>query len=641
MCGVFAACDFDESLDAELALRAVERLRHRGPDEANTWCNPQQTVSLAHSRLSLVGLGNGLQPLSNESHTVNAVVNGEFYGHKEIRRELVSRGHQFSTESDSEILIHLYEEYGTECLQYLRGEFAFVLWDQNRERMIAVRDRFGVKPLVYSVQGQRLLVASESRALLPEMKPAWDENSFFFASTMQYLPPDSTLFESVRQVPPGGIVSFDREGLRQATYWELDFPRQSESNFDDANDGDLPVAIEEVRRRLTDAVEVRLQADVPVCFHLSGGLDSSAILGIASRLTGQRLHAFTLCFDDDLYDESELAEQTANHCQAIWHPVYLSRIDVLRCLEDAVIGSEGLAINGHLSAKYLLNKAIHDAGFKAVLSGEGADELFAGYAHLRVDYWGSGQNQFDSHELAMANISQLGMMLPYGSRLPLGSLKRTLGYEPAFLQAKATLGYRVRSLIYDHWPQRWSFRDGYSDLLSAPHIRQQLRGRSPLQQSMWLWTRLALAGYIFRTLGDGTEMPWSVEGRVPFVDHGLFEYVRNLPTEYLIRNKTEKFVLREAVRPLVTPKVYARQKHPLDAPPLLTCDSILFDAIRQQIESDEFRQQPFFDSVKVVSLLDSIPQMSAKDKQAWDPVLMMVLSTISIQKLMNNCQRNR
>jgi asparagine synthase (glutamine-hydrolysing) len=390
---------------------------------------------------------------------------------------------------------------------------------------------------------------------------------------------------------------------------------------------------------MRDAVEFRLHGDVPVCFHLSGGLDSSSILGLATHLTQQPQHAFTLEFEEAGYDESEQARDTAGFCKTVWHPVRVTRKDILDTMAAAVIGSEGLAINGHLPAKYLLNRAIHESGFRAVLSGEGADELFAGYAHLRLDHWRSLNSHDYSHDLSRTNASQVGMMLPSGDGLSLSAADQRLGYQPVFLQAKATLGKRLRSLMNPDWLSHREGQDPCDDLLKQCCVTDQLCGRSALRQSTWLWSKLALAGYIFRTLGDGTEMPWSVEGRVPFADHILFESIRDLRADWLIRNGVEKYVLREAMRPYVTDAVYSRQKHPLDAPPVLTGDLKVVRSVRERIECAEFRRQPFFCQQRVMELLDRIPGLTSDERKLWDPALMMILSTIAIQQLIDSAAK--
>lgn len=638
MCGIFAACQFQKPVSIDQASRAIRRLHHRGPDGTGVWKNATSNVTLAHARLSLVGVANGTQPIASEDNQIHAVVNGEFYGYRQIRSMLETQGHCFRTDSDSEILIHLYEQYGQGCLDHLRGEFAFVLWDQRRQQLLAARDRFGVKPLLYTITQDGILVASEAKAILPEIDSGWDHESMFMATALQYLPPGRTLFAGIHQLPPGHTLTFDATGLHTERYWDFNFPRSDiRCDIDQDNDvKELPAVIERLRDTMREVVRLRLHGDVPVCFHLSGGLDSSSILGIATHLTQTPHHAFTLEFEESGYDESQQARDTADFCNAVWHPVRVTRQNILDAMSDAVIGSEGLAINGHLSAKYLLNRAIHHSGFRAVLSGEAADELFAGYAHLRLDHWRPANGHDQTQDLSRTNASQMGMMLPSGDGLSLSAADRRLGYQPVFLQAKATLGKRLRSLMNPDWLSHRADRDPCENLLKECSVADQLSGRSALRQSTWLWSKLALAGYIFRTLGDGTEMPWSVEGRVPFADHVLFESIRDLRTDWLIRNGVEKHVLREAMRPYVTDAVYARQKHPLDAPPVLTGDQNVIRSVRERIESAEFARQPFFCQHRVAELMDRTPRLTPDERKLWDPALMMILSTIAIQQLIDS-----
>lgn len=638
MCGIFAACQFQKPVSIDQASRAIRRLHHRGPDGTGVWKSPTSTVVLAHARLSLVGVANGTQPIASEDDQIHAAVNGEFYGYRQIRSTLETQGHRFRTDSDSEILIHLYEQYGQGCLDHLRGEFAFVLWDQRRQLLFAARDRFGVKPLLYTITRDGVLVASEAKAILPEVDSGWDHESMFMAGALQYLPPGRSLFSGIQQLPPGHTMTFDATSLHTGRYWDFNFPR-SDIRCNNDEDKDVPEVIEQLRDTMRDVVRLRLHGDVPVCFHLSGGLDSSSILGIATHLTQTPQHAFTLEFEEPDYDESQQARDTANFCKAVWHPVRITRENILDSMPDAVMASEGLAINGHLPAKYLLNRAIHDNGFRAVLSGEAADELFAGYAHLRLDHWRAVNGDDQTQDLSRTNASQVGMMLPSGDGLSLSAANRHIGYKPVFLQAKATLGKRLRSLMNPDWLTYRDNQDPCENLLKECSMPDQISGRSALRQSTWLWSKLALAGYIFRTLGDGTEMPWSVEGRVPFADHVLFETIRGFRTDWLIRNGVEKYVLREAMRPYVTDAVYLRQKHPLDAPPVLTGDQKVISSVRERIQSAEFARQPFFCQQRVAELLDRISGLTLDERKLWDPALMMVLSTIAIQQLIDSAAK--
>lgn len=639
MCGVYGKFSRHGGLVRETAARAADRMAHRGPDDAGLWIADDGTVVLSHRRLSLIGIHNGHQPLQSEDGTIIAAVNGEFYGYREIRSSLESRGHIFRTDSDSEIIVHLYEERGLDCVRQLRGEFAALIWDGRLKRLVAIRDRFGIKPLVFSEKQGSVSFASEARALLPEMDTVeWDHEALFFATALQYLPVDRTLFAGIQQVPPGHAAIADADGLRMVRYWDFDFPdaRQAERPVGDSDGHDT--SVDQLRQLLMSSVADRLQSEARLCFHLSGGLDSGAVLGMATEILGREQTAFTMAFQDSRYDESEQASETARFNNARLHVERYSGDDLLEVLGDAVRAAEGLAINGHISAKYLLNRTIRQSGFKAVLTGEGADEVFAGYAHLRIDWWRSRQLLHDRKALEQSNRASIGMMLPHGSALPLQQIEDQLGYVPAFLEAKATLGFRLRSLLHPELEREWRQRDAFGMLAQSARQTGQLDGRTPLHKSTWLWSRLALAGYILRTLGDGTEMPASVEGRVPFLDHRLTEFCRALPVGMLIRETTEKFLLREAVRPFVPQSVYQREKHPFDAPPLIESRA-LQSRILEQTDSDEFRTQPFFCKRRLRELTRRLPSMSPLDRQAWDPPLMMVLSVIAIQSTITNYRR--
>lgn len=300
------------------------------------------------------------------------------------------------------------------------------------------------------------------------------------------------------------------------------------------------------------------------------------------------------------------------------------------CLSDAVYFSEGLAINGHLPAKFLLSRAMRDAGFKVVLSGEGADEVFAGYAHLRRDLAlraaGSGGNAAASLErLKSRNPDMAGIQLAEGEGLPLDAVQRRLGFVPSFLEAKATLGFRLRQVLNRDWLSAFADRDPFDVFLSQFDAASQLARRHPVEQASYLWARSSLANYILRTLGDGTEMAHSIEGRLPFLDHELFAWARRLPMGMKIRGTTEKYLLREALRPLLPEAVYRREKHPFTAPPL-SRDARCRELMRDVFGSAAFAALPFFDAAKVRDLLARVPDLPPREQTATDPVLMLALT---------------
>lgn len=636
MCGIIALVGGRP--DERSVERALDVLGRRGPDGRGTYVSPDGRAVLGHTRLAIVDVEGGAQPLASEDGRHILVFNGEIYGHAEVRAELERKGHRFTSRSDAEIALHLYEEQGPAMLHRLRGEYAFVIWDARRRRLFAARDRFGVKPLLYAVHDGMLHVASQAKALFASGVPSrWDHASFFQAASLQYTLPDATLFEGIRVLPPGHYLLWsdgDRTGdgsngsLRVERYWDLDYPTQAAT---DAS-VDMRSAAAALRERLADAVRVRLVADVPVAFQLSGGIDSSAVLALASAELGRPADAFTVAFDDARYDERSIAEEMAVRVGARLHVVAATAGDLLRELPGAVIDGEGLAVNAHIAAKRMLARAIHDAGYKVVLTGEGADEILAGYAHLRCDLAAPERRtgvELSAREIGVAkdNAVSAGLMLPHGDALDTSTIERRLGFVPTWLRAKAGLGLRLRGLLRDDWLASVGARDPFAELLARVD-ETQLRGRGRVEQSLYLWSKLALEGYILRTLGDGMEMAFSIEGRLPFLDTRVFELVRTFPTSLKIREGVEKSVLRAAVGSLLTERLRTRQKHPFLAPPLVASVADSKNAV-PALTGDLLRGRqlaPFFDPAKVSLWLDRLPSMTLDERTAAEPALMIVLS---------------
>lgn len=627
MCGVIAKYAPGGIVSPSELNAAVKALNHRGPDSNGQYISPSGEAGLAHARLSIIGLNNGAQPIASEDGQIQIVVNGELYDFERQREELKSRGHKFSTDSDSEIALHLYREYGVECLQHLRGEFAIIIWDERAKRLLAARDRFGIKPLVYAQYNGQLFLASEAKALFAMGLPAaWDDESFFQAANMQYTLPDRTLFARVNQLEPGKYLLAHEHNVQTFTYWDMNYSRyKAVSKLSDAE------MIEGCRHHLSEAVRLRMRADIPVCAHLSGGLDSSAVVALAMQVATTPIQCFSVSFEEETYDERELAGEMATKAGADFHPVRVTQADLIEHLSDAVYYSEGLAVNGHLTAKYILNKEIRRKGFKVALTGEGSDEVLAGYAHLRSDLFKTDGREHLLADLHASNKASQGIMLMHGQSLTLKAVQDKLGYVPGFLEAKGSLGHKMCGLLNDGFTSKFAGYDAYERFVAAFDTDGQLAGRSHVYQSLYLWTKSALANYILKTLGDGMEMANSVEGRLPFLDHHFFEYIRDLPLSMKINGTTEKYILKEAVQPFITETIYKRQKHPFVAPPV---SAFANDAAKQllndSVRSKSFSRVPFFDQKKVIALLESLPTLSDSERSALDPVFMMVVSAACI-----------
>jgi asparagine synthase (glutamine-hydrolysing) len=636
MCGIVSVLAGAGGVEEAPLRSALQAIRHRGPDGEGVWIAPDRSVGLGHVRLSLIAIHAGAQPIVSEDGQTVLAVNGEFYGFEAIRGSLERRGHRFRTRSDSEIALHLYEERGLDFLEDLRGEFALVLWDGHARRLIAARDRFGIKPLCYARTGDCLLLASEAKALFTlGVRPAWDREAMFQVTGMQYPPPDRTLFAGVRTLQPGHYLLASSGAVVTRPYWDLDFPPARRPDPFREEDSRGPAS--ELLARLDEAVRLRLRADVPVCCHLSGGLDSAAVAALAAR-QAPRPTCFTVSFEERDYDELDQAREIAGHLGAELVVVQATQSDLVERLSDAVYFSEGLAINGHLPAKHLLSRSIHRAGFKAVLSGEGSDEILGGYAHLKRDLFldpatALGDREATVAELTAGNSMMAGIHLAEGVSLDLGAVRRALGFVPTFLEAKGTLGHRMRGILAPEFLAEFAGLDPFAAFLVHFDRAGQLAGRDRVDQSSYLWTKSSLATYILRTLGDGTEMAHSVEGRLPFLDHHLFTFIRGLPIGLKIRGTTEKFVLRQAIRSLLPESVYSRSKHPFTAPPLYRYSSpVLDEYLHDVLLSESFASVPFFDTAALRRLLDRLPDLPEREQVATDPVLMLALTACLLQE---------
>jgi asparagine synthase (glutamine-hydrolysing) len=636
MCGIAAFFSSDKRISVERLKRSANSLHHRGPDSQGIWLSPNQRVGLGHARLSIIDLMTGAQPIANEDERIHIVVNGEFYDFEQQRRELERRGHLFRTRSDSEIALHLYEEFGAHCVQQLRGEFAFVLWDEANQTLFAARDRFGIKPLYYAVHDGTLYLASEIKALLVAGVPArWDHESFYQAATGPAMP-DRTLFDGVYQVPPGHYLTATSNGMRILSYWEFYYPPADELAVDTRDESAF---VEEFTAVFEEAVRLRLRADVPVGCYLSGGLDSCSVLGFATRLSSSPIQAFTLTFDQAAYDEGDIAREMAARAGAKFHPIPIKQSDIADNFADAIWHSETLCVNGHGVSKFLLSRAVRDAGYKVVYTGEGSDEIFGGYVHFRIDmlrHNAQGQDVMEVERLVQqleaANSVSRGMLMPVGDTGSLDSVQRLLGFVPGCLKLFAAGGQQRQTFFDADFKARFAGRDSIRLFLDSLDLPIVLNGRDPLNKSLYVWAKSVLPNYILNLLGDRMEMAHSVEGRVPFLDHHVVECVCRAPVPLKIRGVTEKYLLREAAKPLITETAYRRQKHPFLSPPGTTVPTEPFHQMMQDTLRDPvLGSLPFYDQKKIVALLDQLPEMSDSDRVGWDPVLMSMLSACVIQ----------
>ncbi|TQV84564.1 asparagine synthase (glutamine-hydrolyzing) [Aliikangiella coralliicola] len=629
MCGILSVFSSDSPIEESAIQKGLDTLYHRGPDHSSYWLSPDKQVALGHTRLSIIDLSTGDQPISNGDDSTHLVANGEFYDFEKIRKDLQSKGYQFKTKSDSEIALHLYHEHGTACLQHLRGEFAFTIWDQNNQTLFAARDRLGINPLYYAHYQGKLFIGSEIKAILAAGVPAvWDKESYLRRS---FYFTDKTLFSGISQVPPGHFLLASKGNFKLVKYW--DFGYVSDQQLDHKTEEEF---VESLRASLLEATQTRLRADVPVGVYLSGGIDSCAVLGMTSHLRENTVDAFTLSFSNKDYDEASIATRMAEKVKAKHHIISVSQEDLADNFLKSIWHSETICMNAHSVAKFMLSRAVHDKGFKVVLTGEGADEVFAGYPPFRSDMLNMLDDKANSEklldELKQKNKITAGLMLATESSQSTEFINRYLGYEPAWLIPLVHIFNEIKT----------NFNSETSHALGKSHpiksfLNQldftQINNINPVHTSMYMLSKSALPNYVLTNLGDRMEMAHSLEGRLPFLDHKVIEQVVKMPVNMKIKGMREKYVLREAIKPFVTEEVYNRQKHPFLAPPsVITPGEKLHQLVQDTLRSDLLNKVPFFDNKKIIEMLDQAPNQPEQKWPSTEAILLEILSLCFIQQ---------
>ncbi len=566
MCGIAGILHRTEGESVpERSLRQMlGRLRHRGPDEFGILLDHE--LGLGSARLSVIDLDGGAQPIPNEDESLWIVFNGEIFNHPELRTELEPRGHRFRTRSDTEVALHLYEEYGPKGLNRMNGQFALAVWDARRRRLFLARDRLGVRPLFYAETGRGgLIFGSEIKAILAgrETRAELDPEILGQVFTFWAAPGPQTIFRGIRELPPGHYLTADAASVRIQPYWQLQFPADCERQQQPAP---VDEVLEEFRSLLIDACRIRLRADVPVGAYLSGGLDSSMIAALVRGHLPNRLVTFSIAFNDEEFDESAFQRQMAAHLGTEHHVARATHEDIGAVFPEVIWHAETPLLRTGPAPMFLLAKLVHRTGFKVVLTGEGADELLAGYDIFKED-----------------KIRRFWAREP-GSRWRCRLFQRLYRDLPGvaqnngeFLAAFFGEGLRETDSPWYSHAVRWSNNSRTRRFLAAAGesdpasrlISRLPRGFSnwePLARAQFLEIITFLSPYLLSSQGDRMAMAHSVEGRFPFLDHRLVEFCGRLDPRLKLSALREKRLLRLAAQPWLPSAIAQRPKRPYRAP---------------------------------------------------------------------------
>ena len=583
----------------------IERLHHRGPDGYGYYEDVQ--VGLAHARLSIIDLEGGSQPIHNEDRSVWVVFNGEIFNYIELRAELESSGHRFYTQSDTEVLVHLYEQHGLEFLHHLNGQFAIALWDSRRRRLVLARDRTGIRPVFYTQHNHRLVFASEIKSLFAlqgvprRLRPAGISQVFTFWSAQA---PD-TIFDGVLSLPAGHLLVLENGSTEIRKYWDWQFPQGV------AAARPIEEEARELRELLVDSVRLQLRADVPVGAYLSGGLDSSIVTTLIKHFTDTPLRTFSLTFEDAEFDESEYQTELVRYLGTNHTTVHCTHYDIGVAFPRAIWHAETPIVRTAPTPLMLLSERVRAEGYKVVLTGEGADEVFAGYDLFREAkvrrFWGRSPQSAWRPRL-------LERLYPYLKHSPVAGRAFTQNFFGQGID-------ELQSPWFAHMP-RWRTTQRLWQFFT-PEVRAaaiaadpfaEIAGRlppesvswAPLSRDQYVEAHTLLSGYLLCSQGDRMAMANSVEGRFPFLDHRVIEFANGLPPHHKLRVLEEKYVLKQAVRGLLPERIRTRTKQPYRAPDSQSffLDGRPLDYVGALLDDRRIRQGGLFDSAAVRKLYD-------------------------------------
>ena len=542
-----------DTVEVNQLHRMTSVLVHRGPDEGDVYS--EGPIGLGHRRLSIIDLTGGKQPIFNEDRTMAIVFNGELYNFQRLRETLLQRGHRFITKSDTEVILHAYEEYGSQCVQHLRGMFAFAVWDGVKKQLFLARDRVGIKPLYYYWNGQKFLFGSEIKALLqdPTVQRNIDPYALDEYLTYLYIPAPRTIFQQIYKLRPGHTLTVSECGLKEEEYWDLTFQPESDQPEHDVAEG--------VLEKLRESVSVHLMSEVPLGAFLSGGIDSSAVVAIMAGLLDQPVNTASIGFREAEFDESPYARAVAQQFQANAYEKTVEA-DAAKILETLAWHFDEPFADSSMVPTYYVSQVARER-VTVCLSGDGGDENFAGYRRYRFDVFENAVRKVLPQSLRGPLFGALGCLYPKADWLPRIFRGKTLltnlslAPERAYFQTMSWFTPAMKRLLY-----RDSLRtalSGYDSFTVMQQYFDRTQGWDPLSRIQYVDIKTYLVDDIL-TKVDRASMAHSLEVRVPLLDHEFMEYVARIPAGYKLHAGEGKYIFKKALAELLPKEVMARTK---------------------------------------------------------------------------------
>ncbi len=613
MCGIAGILPTKGLLAREQALTTLsamaDAIKHRGPDAQGLYCD--DFIGLSHRRLSIIDLAGGAQPMQTLDGDLCVTFNGEIFNFIELRAQLVIKGYQFVSQSDTEVILHLYREYGLDFPSHLNGQFAIGLWDKRAQTLILVRDRVGICPLYYFANQDMFAFASEVKALVPALpnKLEIDLESLDAIFTGWTCVPPATIFKNIFQIKPGALLVIKGREITEKIYWDLEFP----THRDEYDSRSEAVLVEELHERLLEATRLRLRADVPIGAYLSGGLDSSVLVALMHTQTNARLRTFSLGFTDTALDETYFQHQVVKFLGTDHSRTEVDDTQIAQQFVNTIWHTESPILRAAPAPMGILSKLVHEQGYRVVLTGEGADEVLGGYdifkeAKVR-QFW--AKNPESTFRPLLLNRLYPYMDLPKGDAAVY--LKRFFG-----------VGLDTPELLWHSHLPRWQATSKAKLFFSAElntQLKEQLLQNKyetkianlfPTQAKDWhsfhraqyLEIKTLMSGYLLTSQGDRMLAKNSVEGRFPYLDHTLIEFANRLPPKIKMKAMQEKNILRKMAKRYLPPEISQRHKQPYRAPNVSARHSSLFDGeLSEYLAESDIENIGLFDAKKVAFLI--------------------------------------
>ena len=627
MCGIAGMLSLasPDRIEQHVLEDMVTMLQHRGPDGYGYYRDDR--AGLAHARLSIIDLTSGDQPIHNETQSIYTIFNGEIFNYIELRQQLEQQGHHFYTHSDTEVIVHLYEEYGDDFVQHLNGQFAIAIWDKPRQRLLLIRDRIGIVPLFYTLQDGKLFFASEVKAILKALKQSPSLNITALDQLMTFWSPVSpnTVFNGVFEISPGTMLIAEHGQTRIQRYWEWQYA-DKDNVIADANISELA---EQLHDLLIDATRIRLRADVPVAAYLSGGLDSSVITAIIHQYGNVPLRTFSIGFDDADLDESHYQQLLIEHLAADHSRIQCGVADIAHQFLNTIWHTEAPILRTAPIPMSLLSGLVHQQQYKVVLTGEGSDEVLGGYDIFKEGKIRQFWARFPESEVRPLLLKKLYPYLDISKKQGLVYLKSFFGIGldhpevPYFshltrwattAKCKEFFSDEVKAQLADDIVD--SVRETLPDDISAWHA---------FHQAQYIESKLLMSGYLLCSQGDRMLMTNSVEGRFPFLDHRVIEFANRLHPKYKMQGLNEKYILKKAMARYLPASIVQRYKQPYRAPDI---PSFFHDNTPEYIDellsAQTVDKYGYFDSARVSRLVNKIKNGRAigyKDNMAFVGIL--------------------